>query len=671
MQAGPVTPWNTLRDHQRYTSSLVLRQAAAPKLSWSPDMGSVTCEGRTLGMARLRAGIGKLIHSVQERIVRLTNRTDIPVAVPPGLSENLADDKAGTSWLQLGPFTPKQLPLLEILFSHPDYTLAHVDSSGRFHWNHPGLHKLRRDISEIAAELAVLCFLTPAPPPRGTEFADTRVSNSQIPRNVYKDHGTWFIHHRTKTSALTESLSWVPTLCPDAVSELLDWYLVIARPVESIISQVLDSEDDQACHDEFLWMLQGRQLDSEQFSHLLERTTGVFMGVSLSLHYWRHIAVALMREFIPPTALADNFGDKSMNHNTAMARRMYAREAGQLPFLTTDAMLESRQFCEVWHNVLGVGKAPPPVPLRLLGYQQNPYVVPNGGIPAPGPAPVDVAALTAIISAAVNNSIQGLRVDLEGLVQTAVVNGITAAMRGQVHASQGRAIPANSPPVQDEQIHTPLPHQPQRSHIWSQLSSVEPTPVERQLPRPRSPSQLSYAEPTPSNDDKEDDAMSGLDNLSTPTSYIPTPGPDSHFHLPASPAEPTQLSSSAVYHTTGVNRTDTRRLLCNALNDPNATFTSESQYELISNSLSRDRNIIGILPTGGGKSMCYEVPAMFYRNHVSIVFIPFVAVIIDQLRRAATKGIKAVKYTSQVSPPDDIQLLFVSWEHAGDQRLLQ
>ena len=331
MQAGPVTPWNTLRDHQRYASSLVLRQAAAPRLSWSPDMSSVTCEGRTLALYRLRAGIRKITESIQERMKRLTRNTEIPVTVPAELSENLADDKAGTSWLQLGRFTPKELPLLEILLSHPDYTLAHVDSFGVFRWNHPGLHKLRHDLSELASELAVLCFLTPAPPPRGTEFADTRITNAQIPRNIYKDHGTWFIHHRTKTSGLTESLSWVPTLCPETVSALLDWYLVVARPIECIISQVLDGEVDHALHNEFLWMMNGKQLDSEQFSHILERTTGAFMGVGLSLHYWRHIAVSLMREFIPPTSLADNFGDKSMNHNTAMARRMYARGGRSTP----------------------------------------------------------------------------------------------------------------------------------------------------------------------------------------------------------------------------------------------------------------------------------------------------------------------------------------------------
>ena len=643
MSPGPVTPWNTVRDHQRYTSSLVLRQAAAPKLSWSPDMTSITCEGHTLMITRLRKGIEKIIEDVKHRITKLSNHTDIPFTVEPDLVENLADDKAGSSWLQNGPFTRTPLPLLQILFSHPDYTIAHIDSFGKFRWNHPGLHQLRRDISELASELAVLCFLTPAPPPRGTEFADTRISNSQIPRNVYKDHGTWFIHHRVKTSELTESLSWVPTLCPDSVSRLLDWYLVIARPVECIISQVLDSEEDHASHNEFLWMFNGSQVDSEQFSHLLDRTTGMFMGVRLSLHYWRHIAVALMREFIPPTSLADNFGDKSMNHNTAMARRMYAREAGHLPFLTTDAMLESRQFCEVWHNVLGVGKAPPPIPLRLLGYQQNPYAPANPAVPLPGPAPLDIAALTAVISTSINNSMQGLRVDLEGFIQTAVANGITAAMR------QGQA---GTQPVN---LH-PIPDAP---------AAVPPPPG--QLAHRRADSQLTYMEnlPTPDSGEKDDD-MDSTPESSGREGYISTPP---HFYLPASSAEPTQLTSSQVHRAPAVNEADTRRLLRQVLKNDHADFTSKWQRMLISMSLSRDRNIVGILPTGGGKSMCYELPAVVFRNHLSLVFVPFVAVINDQLRRAEEKGIKAAKYSSQVVPPNDLQLLFVSWEHAAEQRL--
>ena len=653
MQAGPVTPWNTLRDHQRYASSLVLRQAAAPRLSWSPDMSSVTCEGRTLALYRLRAGIRKITESIQERMKRLTRNTEIPVTVPAELSENLADDKAGTSWLQLGRFTPKELPLLEILLSHPDYTLAHVDSFGVFRWNHPGLHKLRHDLSELASELAVLCFLTPAPPPRGTEFADTRITNAQIPRNVYKDHGTWFIHHRTKTSGLTESLSWVPTLCPETVSTLLDWYLVVARPIECIISQVLDGEVDHALHNEFLWMMNGKQLDSEQFSHILERTTGAFMGVGLSLHYWRHIAVSLMREFIPPTSLADNFGDKSMNHNTAMARRMYAREAGQLPFLTTDAMLESRQFCEAWHNVLGVGKADIPIPLRLIGYQQNPYVVGEAPIPIAAPAPHDAGAIAAVVSAAVNNSIQGLRVDLEGFIQAAVANGIAAAMRMQ----QRPDAPVQPMAAHQNPVDVPQPH----------ATPIQTPPTNQ--PVNRMASELSYATPTPEQDKDNDVDMLDNEVLVPPSDYVLSPPPESHWHLPASSAEPTQLVSSAVERAPAVNSTDTRQLLCATLKDNRAIFTSKYQGELISLSLSRDRNVIGILPTGGGKSMCYEVPATAYRNHVSIVFVPFVAVILDQLRRATERGIKAAKYSSNVQPSNDLQLLFVSWEHAADQRL--
>ena len=107
------------------------------------------------------------------------------------------------------------------------------------------------------------------------------------------------------------------------------------------------------------------------------------------------------------------------------------------------------------------------------------------------------------------------------------------------------------------------------------------------------------------------------------------------------------------------------------MNNPEAEFTSWFQYQLIAYSLSRDRSVVGILPTGGGKSMSYELPAMLYPNQTSVVFVPFVAVINDQLRRAREKNIKAAKFKPSVQPAQDLQLLFVSWEHANNKGLLR
>jgi ATP-dependent DNA helicase RecQ len=52
------------------------------------------------------------------------------------------------------------------------------------------------------------------------------------------------------------------------------------------------------------------------------------------------------------------------------------------------------------------------------------------------------------------------------------------------------------------------------------------------------------------------------------------------------------------------------------------------------------RDAIGILPTGGGKSVCYQVPA-FLLPGVTVVVTPLVSLMEDQLRRARELGLAA------------------------------
>jgi ATP-dependent DNA helicase RecQ len=63
------------------------------------------------------------------------------------------------------------------------------------------------------------------------------------------------------------------------------------------------------------------------------------------------------------------------------------------------------------------------------------------------------------------------------------------------------------------------------------------------------------------------------------------------------------------------------------------------QLELVEAVLS-GRDALGILPTGGGKSVCYQVPAMALGG-LTLVITPLVSLMADQVRRAETAGIPA------------------------------
>lgn len=53
-----------------------------------------------------------------------------------------------------------------------------------------------------------------------------------------------------------------------------------------------------------------------------------------------------------------------------------------------------------------------------------------------------------------------------------------------------------------------------------------------------------------------------------------------------------------------------------------------------------------MLPTGGGKSPCFQLPALLLRDGITLVVGPTVTLQDDQLRRLRAAGIPAVRVTT-------------------------
>lgn len=65
----------------------------------------------------------------------------------------------------------------------------------------------------------------------------------------------------------------------------------------------------------------------------------------------------------------------------------------------------------------------------------------------------------------------------------------------------------------------------------------------------------------------------------------------------------------------------------------------QGQRELIENILE-GRNVLGVLPTGGGKSICYQLPALM-KDGVSLVISPLISLMKDQVDSLRENGINA------------------------------
>lgn len=104
---------------------------------------------------------------------------------------------------------------------------------------------------------------------------------------------------------------------------------------------------------------------------------------------------------------------------------------------------------------------------------------------------------------------------------------------------------------------------------------------------------------------------------------------------------------------------------------PTANFKSSHQMHMIDVSLGKQAQFIAVLPTGGGKSLSFELPAAVENQSITIVFCPFTALIEDMMERAVQHNTAAFKWTTSILPPSNIKLLFVAFESIASPQLHQ
>ena len=92
----------------------------------------------------------------------------------------------------------------------------------------------------------------------------------------------------------------------------------------------------------------------------------------------------------------------------------------------------------------------------------------------------------------------------------------------------------------------------------------------------------------------------------------------------------------------------------------------EGQEEIVQG-VAAGRDVLAIMPTGGGKSLCYQLPALM-RPGVTLVISPLIALMRDQVRALQAAGVAAGALTSGNTEEETEAV----WQalHSGDLKLL-
>src|SRR5881394_4463742 len=79
------------------------------------------------------------------------------------------------------------------------------------------------------------------------------------------------------------------------------------------------------------------------------------------------------------------------------------------------------------------------------------------------------------------------------------------------------------------------------------------------------------------------------------------------------------------------------------------------QEEIIRDALA-GRDVFAVLPTGGGKSLCYQLPALV-RPGLTVVVSPLIALMRDQVRALMAAGVSAGSLNSSNDPAENARVL--------------
>ena len=90
--------------------------------------------------------------------------------------------------------------------------------------------------------------------------------------------------------------------------------------------------------------------------------------------------------------------------------------------------------------------------------------------------------------------------------------------------------------------------------------------------------------------------------------------------------------------------------------------------ERIVRSLLAGRDTCVVMPTGGGKSLCYQLPAAMSTDKTVVVISPLIALMEDQVAQLGQMGISAALLNSSISPVQQSRV--IDQARAGEYRLL-
>jgi len=686
-------------------------------------MTVVSIDQDELSMEALRGGIRSQLHDLRSHVLAITGEQDIPDWLTCD-NRRIADDPrnfdSGYSFLDDPKFRDAHIQLLERLVKDPERQIAVRDNSGSWIWNRARVHAFFAKTSAVMRILLPLVRIVSRS--RGTELSETRIKNSPSQRRtLYVYNGRLYnIGSYSKTNALMGRDSFLPCLLPNEISRLLLHYLVVIRPVEHLLARVQYPPEVAVLYQTYLFMEYDQRMDSEADSDLLLAFFEKTCDARIRLNRWRHVSASINREFIDESLLSSQRrrSDLSMGHSTEVGRRHYALDHDTPEFATSDVLWEQTWIDGQFHAVLGFGSNPPPIALRL---QKSTHVLQleetiSGLRSVVEETSSKMAEFVGEMSRSFDLLASSLSQTLKAELSTLALSKLPEAGNGGKYAALQESTPARgsrfpatptppipSPPpfasaasssglVMARSTLSVIPDSDPPTHPLTDPWGQQTIPLSgdrclahlrRQLPSDDShvpDSQLSFQQAQRlAFHPNEVPSGTHCDSPSSSIEAFSTPAIGSPIAIGSSPigsfaSSPCPLRDPKQVHGVALEP-DYRLMVAEGLRQlfgMEAAPKSMEQEQLCVEVLKKQKNIIGVLPTAGGKSVAWLLAAKMDPGVTSLVVVPFKQLLDQHLISAMGHKLQAQKWTASTSfVSEDIQLLFVACESAKSHKLTE
>lgn len=85
-------------------------------------------------------------------------------------------------------------------------------------------------------------------------------------------------------------------------------------------------------------------------------------------------------------------------------------------------------------------------------------------------------------------------------------------------------------------------------------------------------------------------------------------------------------------------------------------MTHSDGQDVLINSILEGRDVLGVMPTGAGKSLCYQIPALMM-DGITLVISPLISLMKDQVSNLNQVGILAAFINSSLTASQYIKVL--------------